>query len=177
MNTSMKLPTVLTVIFAALMAAATARAAKVSVQLTKVHLCCDSCVDGVDDAVSPVKGAESTADKDAKTITITGPDKDTLQKAVDALVDAGYFGVSSDPEIKVSTPGVKAGNVHLLKVSDVHLCCKKCVTSFNKALAGVPGVKTTTAVPYSPTIEVTGDFDAGAAVAALNQAGFSCKVE
>src|SRR4051794_21386560 len=67
-----------------------------TVTLSKVHLCCDNCVKGADKALAPVAGAKATCDKAASTVVITAPDKETAQKAVNALVAAGYFGTSSD---------------------------------------------------------------------------------
>src|SRR5262245_31095381 len=79
-----------------------AQAADTSVKLSNVHLCCNSCVKGVDKALTGVTGAKAQSDKDAGTVSITAPDKATAQKAVDALVAAGYFGTSSNPAIKVT---------------------------------------------------------------------------
>src|SRR4051812_36851122 len=84
------------------------RAADVSAKLTDVHLCCQSCVKGVDKAVGTVSGVTAVSDMDERTISLTGPDTATVQKAVDALVAAGYYGKSSDAAIKVTAEtGVK----------------------------------------------------------------------
>src|SRR5437868_7454023 len=115
-----------------------AQAADTTLKLSNVHLCCNSCVKGVDKALSGVTGATAQSDKDAGTVTITAPNKATAQKAVNALVAAGYFGTSSDPAIKVTaTSGAKNEKVQSLKVNGVHLCCNKCVTSVKDALATV----------------------------------------
>ncbi|MGZ4965089.1 MAG: hypothetical protein ACXWC8_21245, partial [Limisphaerales bacterium] len=104
------------------------RAADSSITLSNVHLCCDKCVKGVDSAVSRVSGANAACDKAAGTVTLTASDKATLQKAVKAIIAAGYFGESSDASIKMSNKtGAKDAKVQLLKVSGVHLCCAKCV--------------------------------------------------
>ena len=81
------------------------QAADTSVTLKNVHLCCNSCVKGVDKAVSGVNGSAAQCDKDAHTVVITAPDEATAQKAVDALVDAGYFGASSNSAIKAKQIG------------------------------------------------------------------------
>ena len=101
-----------------------ARAADYTVSLSQVHLCCDSCVKDAKEAVTGVPGASLDADKTASTVTITASDAATAQKAVDALVGAGYFGVPSDPAIHVATSSAKDGEVQGLKVSGAHLCCK-----------------------------------------------------
>src|SRR6266436_601786 len=154
----------------------TAQAADTTVKLSNVHLCCNSCVKGVDKALSGVTGATAQSDKDAGTVTITAPDKATAQKAVNALVAAGYFGASSDPAIKVSArSGAKNAKVQSLKVNGVHLCCNKCVTSVKDALATVPGVNGNTAAKGVESFDVTGDFNAQQAFTALNKAGLSGK--
>src|SRR5205814_4666613 len=78
-----------------------ARAADVSTKISNVHLCCKSCVTGVEKAVGTVPGATATVDKEAGTVDLSAPDKATLQKAANALVSAGYFGASSDSKIKM----------------------------------------------------------------------------
>jgi periplasmic mercuric ion binding protein len=151
-------------------------AADVSVQLNDVHLCCGSCVRGVDKAVATIDGATAVADKEAGTVVLTAADKPTLQKAVNALVAAGYFGVSNDPAIKVDAgPAVEAAAVKSLNVSGVHLCCKTCVTAVNRALKKVPGVEGTTAVKGAPSFEVTGEFSPKAVIEALHEEGLSGK--
>ena len=152
------------------------QAADTSVKLSNVHLCCGGCVKGVDKALSNVTGVKVQSDKDAGTVAITAPDAATAQKAVDAIVAAGYFGTSSDPAIKVAAKsGAKKGKVQSLKVTGVHLCCNKCVSSVTEALSKVPGVKGNTAAKGVESFEVTGDFNAKDAFAELNRAGFSGK--
>ena len=109
-----------------------ARAADASVKLTDVHLCCQSCVKGVQKAVGKVDGVTATSDMDDKTVSLTGPDTATVQKAVDALVAAGYYGKSSDAAITVSSDtGAKDEKVKSLNVENVHLCCGSCVKAVN----------------------------------------------
>ena len=168
---NLKLPALLLSI-----ALAPAALADVTVTLKDVHLCCDSCVKGVDKAVATVSGVTAKSDKDDATVVLTATDKAAAQKAVDALVAAGYFGASSDPSIKFdATSGAPAGNVQSLAVSGVHLCCKKCVVAVNEALEKVPGVKATTAVKGATSFDVTGDFDAKAVFTALHDAGLTGK--
>jgi copper chaperone CopZ len=148
--------------------------ADTSVKLSKVHLCCASCVKGIDKAVSTTPGATAQSDKDAGTVTITTSDQATAQKAVNAIVAAGYFGTCSDPNIKVKDEsGAKKGKVQKVKISGVHLCCGKCVTSVNDALLKVKGVKATTAAKGIDSFDVTGDFKPKAVIKGLNEAGFA----
>jgi len=66
-----------------------ARAADVTVTISGVHLCCQSCVKGVATAVAGVTGLTAKADQDAGTVTLTAADTATVQKGADALVAAG----------------------------------------------------------------------------------------
>ena len=169
--------TILTLAVVILTLGWSAEAAEISVKLSSVHLCCNSCVKGVDKAISSVAGATAESDKDAGSVTIKAPDSATAQKAVDALVAAGYFGTSSDAAIKVKArSGAKNTKVQSLKVTGVHLCCAKCVTSVNDALAKVDGVKGNTAAKGADSFEITGDFNGKDAMVALNKAGLTGKV-
>ena len=170
-------------LFASLLAMATlaltVHAADVSVKITDVHLCCGKCVNGVKKAVATVPDVSAQIDQDDGNVTLTGPDTATVQKATDALTDAGYFGKTTDAGIKISSEtGAKGVKVSSLKLKDVHLCCGSCVKAVNTALATVPGVKANTAVKGAKEFEVTGDdFNDADVMAALQKAGLTGKVE
>ena len=154
-----------------------ARAADVTAKISDVHLCCQGCVKGVEKAVGEVQGATASVDKDAGTVNLTGPDTATVQKAADALVAAGYFGKSSDAGIKLAADtGAKGKKVQTLKLEGVHLCCGKCVSTVDKAVKSVSGVKEQTAVKNAKSFEVTGDFNDKEVVDALHNAGLTGKV-
>ena len=154
--------------------ALTAQAADVSVKITGVHLCCPSCVKGVEKAVGSVKDVTVNVDKDAGSVSLTGPDTATVQKATDAIVAAGYFGKSSEAEIKVvAEAGLKGQQVQTLKLEGVHLCCGKCVTAVDEAVKSVPGVKAHTAKKNATSFEVTGDFKDSEVLDALHKAGLT----
>ena len=160
----------------ALLAITTASRAESTVKITGVHLCCKSCVTGVTKAVGKVSGATAACDAESETVTLTAPDAATAQKAADSLVAAGYFGKSSDPAIQLKdTSGAKDAKVSKLAVNDVHLCCKKCVTTVNKAISGVKGVTGNTAEKGAKTFEVTGDFNAKEVFTALQKEGLTGK--
>ncbi len=160
-----------------LLAPLSSQAADYSVTLANVHLCCGSCVSDANDAVKPVTGASAAADKASHSVKITASSVATAQKAVDALVAAGFYGESSDPKIHVTALTVPEGNVQSLKLSGAHLCCNKCVAAVNKAVAQVHGVTGTTASKDSDSFEITGDFNAQEVVKALNSAGFTAKID
>jgi len=157
--------------------ALSARAAEVSTTLSDVHLCCQSCVKGVQAAAAKVEGVTVDADREARTVKLTGPDTATVQKAVDAIVAAGYFGKSSDAGIKVNAEtGAKGQRVQSLEVEGMHLCCPKCVKALNAALEPVPGVKGNTATKGAKSFTVTGDFNDQDVVNALQKAGLTGQV-
>jgi len=153
------------------------QAADVTAKISEVHLCCKGCVTGVEKAVGAVPGAKAEADQDSGTVTLTGADSATVQKAADAMVKAGYFGKSSDPAIKVDAKtGATGAKVQSLKVEGVHLCCGKCVKAVDKAVKSVPGVKEQTATKGAKTFEVTGDLNDSEVFAALQKEGLAGKV-
>src|SRR5689334_16406085 len=115
-------------VVAAFALAVSAPAADVTAKLTDVHMCCKSCVTGAEKAVATVPGAKATASTDDEDVIITAADKATVQKAVDALTAAGYFGKCDLAGIKVSAAtGAKGEKVKTLDVTGVHLCCNSCV--------------------------------------------------
>jgi len=153
------------------------QAAEISTKISDVHLCCQNCVKGVEKAVAGIKGITVVSDKDAETVILTGSDKAAVQKAADALVAAGYFGKSNDAGIKMAAnTGAKGKKVQTLKVEGVHLCCGKCVSTVDKALKSVAGVKEHTAKKNAESFEVTGDFDDKEVFDALQSAGLTGKV-
>ena len=120
----------LTTIVITLALTLSAWAADVSTKISGVHLCCPSCVKGVDKAVGGITGLTATVDKDAGTVSLSAADAATVQKGADALVAAGYFGKSSEASIKVAAhSGAKGSKVNSLKLQGVHLCCGKCVSN------------------------------------------------
>jgi periplasmic mercuric ion binding protein len=156
----------------------TARAADVSTTLSDVHICCGSCVKGVAAAIAKAPGAKAVADEDASTVVVTGSDVATVQKGVNALTDAGFFGKSSNADIKVNADtGAMNMKVQSLKIDDLHLCCGKCVKAVNEILATVPGVKANTAAKGAKSFTVTGDFNDKDVFDALQKGGLTGHVE
>lgn len=164
-------------ILAALALAASASAADMTAKITDVHLCCKSCVTGVEKAVAKVDGAKVEADKDTGVVTLTAANKATLQKAADAILAAGYYGKAADDTIKIRAKrNAKDEMVKSVKISGVHICCGKCEKAVDKAVKSVPGVTADTAKKDAESFEVTGDFNEKAVFDALQKAGFTGKV-
>lgn len=147
--------------------------AETTVTLKGVHLCCKGCVKGVGKALADT-GAKGKCDTKAKTVAITAADKAGIQKAVDALGEAGYHG-KADGVKSVETKNVPKGKVKRIALIAGHNCCGKC----NKAIvAAVKSVgATTNAEAKTKAFVVEGDFDAAALIKALNDAGLSVKVK
>jgi copper chaperone CopZ len=174
----MRIKSLLLSLVAVLALAPLSRAADVSVTLTNVHLCCQKCVDGANKAVSKVDGATAVPDKTAHTIILTAADTATCQKAVDALLVAGFYGGCSDDSIKIKCDtGAKGDKVQTLKVKGVHLCCPKCVKAVHEAVAAIPGVTGDTATKGVEIFVVTGDFKDSDVFDALQKAGLTGKIE
>jgi copper chaperone CopZ len=157
------------------MTVSTTFAADYTVTLSDVHMCCGNCVKGVDAALTSVTGAKGVGSQEKTNIVITAPDQATAQKAVNALVMAGYFGKSSDAAIKVDAPSnAPAGSVKTMSVSGVHLCCGKCVTAVKDVVAKVNGAKAGDDLKQKATsFTVTGDYNAANLFAELNKAGLA----
>jgi copper chaperone CopZ len=148
--------------------------AEVTTKISEVHLCCKSCVTGVEKAVATVPDAKAEADQNDGTVIISGPDAATVQKAADALTRAGYFGKSGNSAITMNAKcGAKGEKVQTLRVEGVHLCCGKCVKAVDHALKSVPGVKENTAAKGVKSFEVTGDFNDQEVFTALQKEGLT----
>jgi copper chaperone CopZ len=158
---------------AVLILALSTPAAEVSSKISDVHLCCKGCVNGVEKAVGEVEGAKAAVDADAGTVTLSGPNAATVQKAADAMVKAGYYGKAEGGVKLASETGATGQKVESLKVEGTHLCCGKCVKAVDRAVKAVPGAKEHNAVKGAKTFEVTGDFNDAELFTALQKEGLS----
>jgi copper chaperone CopZ len=148
-----------------------------TVTLSSVHMCCGNCVKGASKAVSSLSGVTAVGSTDDGSVVVTAPDKATAQKAVDALTNAGFYGTSSSADIKVnSDTGATTTKVSSLEISNLHLCCGKCVNAVNDILSKVDGVTGNTAKTKATTFTVTGDFSPKAVMDALQAGGLTGKV-
>jgi mercuric ion binding protein len=154
-------------------------AAQTTVELKKVHMCCDGCSEEVAEVLQKVAGVKNVVcDQEAKTARFIATDAKVAQKALDALAEAGFHGDSGTKDYAFKADsGVKAGKVKSLTVTGFHNTCPGCVRSFRDAIKTVPGVTGDNAKSAVRTAEVTGNFEAVALVEALNKAGFHLKVK
>ena len=155
----------------ALIASATVARADEKVTLSGVHNCCGGCTNGLKKAVGTVAGVTSEFAGDK--VTLTAAKNEDLQKAVDAIVAAGYTGVSDKATVKATAGTGPDEKVTALTVTGTHMCCGKCVMAAKKAVAAVDGVKSDTIAAGSTTFKVEGDFNAKALMEALAKAGFT----
>ncbi len=171
--------TLMGVIAVAALANAGASTAAEKVELKNVHMCCDGCAEEVATVLGKVGGVTGVStDMKTTSATFTAADAKAAQKALDALAAAGFHG---DPGAGKGysfkdDSGVKAGTVKTLTVTGFHNSCGGCVKSLKAAVNGVKGVAGVAAKAKVSSAEVTGEFDAGDLVKALNKAGFHVKV-
>jgi mercuric ion binding protein len=152
--------------------------AEVTVKLTDMHICCGGCSKAIVAATKDLTGAKVAVDKDSEEVTITADSKEAAQKAVDAIIGAGYHAKTDSKDVTITEDsGAKAGNVKRLTVSGAHNCCGSCTDAIKGALKGVSGVTADTCKSKQTSFVVEGDFDAQAVVKALNDVGFHVKVE
>lgn len=146
-----------------------------SVELKGVHLCCNGCVKAIDKAVK-ASGAESLSNKSKKTVTVTASDAASMEKALKAVADAGYFGQSKG-KYQVKQTGVKDTKMKKVSLGNFHNCCKKCTTGMTKAVEAVKGVKSHTVAQKKSDFEVKGDFNLSELLKSINEHGFAVSVQ
>lgn len=158
---------------AATLVLAGAALAETKVEVKGVHLCCGACVKGVATALKDVSGVTPACDRAKKTVTITATDDAAAQRALDALVAAGYHGDTGSKTLVMKTEeNLPKGKVKTITLTGIHNCCKSCCVAIKKAVGSVNGVSGDTATPKATVFEVNGDFDAAEVLKALNDAGF-----
>src|SRR5262249_13377654 len=117
-------------------------------------------------------------DREKRTVTITAPDDQTAQKALDALAEGGFHGKTADKKLAMKDASdVPSGKVKSLTLTRVHTCCGACCRAIKETGKKVDVVNGDAGKPKGDTFEVTGDFEAAALVKALNDAGFSVKIK
>ncbi len=150
------------------------------VSVTDVHLCCGKCVKAVDGALGGVDGISGVKiDKDAGTVTFDAEDRRSAKSAVKALVKAGFAGAATSEGKAIALPKIRiaAGTTaDGLEITDVHLCCGKCVKGVQAALKDVKGVSKVEGDTKTGIVKVEGQgVDVRAALEALRKAGFNGK--
>lgn len=145
--------------------------AETTVTLEGVHNCCKGCTNGIVKAASGLKDVTVTAE--GETVTIVSKSKSNAKKAVEAIMEAGYYGKSSEAEAPASSSLPKTEKkLTAATVTGAHLCCQKCVNAMTEAVKSVPGVTEYNIVNKEKTFTVKGEFSESDLVASMNKAGF-----
>jgi len=74
-----------------------------TITLGGVHDCCNGCAKGITEAASKIKHV--TVKPGGRNVMITAKSKSSLKKAVEAILDAGYFGTVSGEDAERSPSG------------------------------------------------------------------------
>jgi copper chaperone CopZ len=152
------------------------------VSVKGVHLCCGGCQEIANAALSEVKDlADISCDLNTKVISFKAGSEEAAQAGIEALADAGFFGEASynkEPLTYPASGAEKDSKSNTIVLTGVHLCCTACVTASHTALEDVKGVTLIDIDRNEQTIKLTGDsIGVPEAVAALNKAGFFCRLE
>ncbi|MBL8822633.1 MAG: cation transporter [Planctomycetia bacterium] len=152
--------------------------ADTKVELKNVHLCCFACVGAAKQILKKVEGVKAEVEQEEGKISITAPDRETAQKALDALAAGGFHGDTGDKDLAIKDDsGAKAGKVEKVKVVGIHNCCATCTKDIKSVLKKVEGVKKETVTLRKTSFEVMGDIDASKVIKALNDAGYHARIE
>ncbi|WP_009958831.1 hypothetical protein [Verrucomicrobium spinosum] len=143
--------------------------AESTLTLNGIHNCCKGCENGITKAITKVDGATAAVTKTS--VTITAKSKSDLDKAVDSLLDAGYYGEGA------TVKAVADKQVKTATVSHTHLCCGKCVKGVDEAIKNVNGATKHNATKGEDSFTVEGDFNLTDLQTALNKAGYNGKIE
>ncbi len=149
----------------AVLALALPAMAESTITLSGVHNCCGGCSKGITKAITSVSGVTATVEDE--TVIIKAKTDAAGKKAVEALMEAGYYGTGSE----VSPPTVADAQVKTSTVAGVHLCCGKCVKAVDEAVTSVKGVSKHDATKGAKSFTVEGEFSKAELAAALNKHG------
>lgn len=157
----------------ALLSALNLLQAETTVTLEGVHNCCKSCANGITGAAKGMKDVTVTAEGDK--VTINAKNDKLARKAVDAIMEAGYYGSNS----LVASSSAASADKKLTEatVTGAHLCCGKCSKAMAAAIESVKGVKEHSVATKVKSFTVKGEFTAGELLAAMNKAGFHGSVK
>jgi copper chaperone CopZ len=151
--------------------------AEVKVELSEMHICCNACVKGIENAVKDIPGVTVEVDKEAATTVVKADDARAAEKAIEAIAHAGFHGVSNHADLKMKDDsGAAKGSVARLELTNIHNCCGGCMKAVKGAVKDVKGVTGDTLKPKETRFVVEGRFSPAEVIAALNAAGFHAKI-
>ncbi len=149
----------------------------VKLKVSEMHLCCGACTSAVEKAVKSVEGASVTVSEDEGTAEIAAKDKETAQKAIDAMAKAGFHGKLDSDLVAFKKVEPPEGTVESLELEGIHNCCGGCNAAIKEAIGKVDGIKSTTLAAKKSSFTASGKFDAKELVNAMLAAGFHCTVK
>lgn len=147
----------------------------VIVTIMEVHICCGACVKAIEKAAR-IDGVQVEVNEDERAVVLTAATYADVERSLEEIAKAGFFGqIEDDTQAgKVRFPEIKTpdGNVKKLTVRHIHNCCRGCSDAIIEAIESVDGVTSNTVKPKVESFVVEGDFDPGAVVEAIQNAGF-----
>ena len=171
----------ITLLIGVLVAFTSSQAYSGTVAVKGTHLCCGGCQAAADEALSEVDGlSDISCDVNTKVISYKASSEKAAAAGIKALAAAGFYGTATHDAKKLMFPesGAKKGmKANSLLLTGLHLCCTACVTGSQKSLENVKGVSLIDIDRNEQTIKLTGDaISVPEAIAALNKAGFYCRL-
>lgn len=146
------------------------------VTLSGAHLCCGGCKSSVEDAVEGLDDIELSMSGD--NITVKGKSGRDVQKAIDAIAIAGFYGESDNEDVMIPAGGASDTAADSVTVSDVHLCCGKCVRAIDAVVKAVDGAESHTAENDASSFTISGKgIKPSAILAALRAEGMNGTVK
>lgn len=147
-------------------------AAETKASLADMHICCKSCVKGIQKTTASMNGVKLEIDQDAGITTIIADTKELAQKAIDAIAAAGYHASVKTEGFTMASTAPASAKVKTITIANAHNCCNSCTKDIQEALKTVPGVTGNSVKAKATEFTVEGDFDAKALVLALEKAGY-----
>jgi mercuric ion binding protein len=149
-----------------------ADSAPLTVTISDMHLCCKGCTSAVEKAAAKVPGVKCKASQDDTNAVVVADDTKSMQKALDEIAAAGFFGTLDSKEVEFKPFKFAEGKIKRLEVAHIHNCCQHCTDSIKGAIEGVAGVTGNTVKNKQVSFVVEGDFAPEEVVKALQAAGF-----
>lgn len=143
------------------------------VTLSDVHICCATCQEAIEHAVLGVKGANVSVDRDTNEVVVSASDTNIAQAAVDAIVNAGFYGKSDNDNVSIRTAAID-GKSSNAEFAGFHNCCGGCSAVLEDAVKSIAGVQTVTVSKRSCLVK--GDYNVASVLKTINNAGFSASV-
>lgn len=146
------------------------------------HNCCNGCKNAI---IKALDGARDIS-VDEKKGTITAKGKSDAKKAVEILMENGFYATfpgATKTESKSSgssfgsSSSTAAKKLKSATVTGVHNCCLKCRNMIVDAVREVPGVTGAEVEEKASAFTVKGEFSKDDLLAALHKAGFNGKIK